>query len=457
MKWTVKLVAEAQLGTQVEQEVITIEREDLITPATVGLTIAEGKAIMESLQRQMVTAQVQRHGASIKCCSRCGKAFRTKGYYQSTLRSVYGKVPMRVRRLKGCSCTGAQQRSYSTIFTNKNPITPELKYLTAKMAALMPFGKAADFLGELLPVSAQTTVNTVRNRTMKVGKRLQKSAEVLVDRSIRNPCREAVVGLDGGYVRARHPRPERNFEVVAGKVLDEEGNATRFAFVRDGGSEAASAASLALRRSGVNESTSLTVLSDGDAGLRALYHQLAPQAEHVLDWFHVAMRFENLKQVAKGIHGLTDGAIRRHALDQLERVKWRFWNGQVVRGLIGLVHLRQWAQARCFEHISALRKLGNSLLDTIRYLELNTDSMPDYGTRFRSGFRISTGFAESAVNEIIAKRMNKKQQMRWNRHTVQHFLDVRIHVLNGTLENAFRHWHQGFRPTSDGSQAAAAA
>lgn len=457
MKWTVKLVAEAQLGTQVEQEVITIEREDLITPATVGLTIAEGKAIMESLQRQMVTAQVQRHGASIKCCSRCGKAFRTKGYYQSTLRSVYGKVPMRVRRLKGCSCTGAQQRSYSTIFTNKNPITPELKYLTAKMVALMPFGKAADFLGELLPVSAQTTVNTVRNRTMKVGKRLQKSAEVLVDRSIRNPCREAVVGLDGGYVRARHPRPERNFEVVAGKVLDEEGNATRFAFVRDGGSEAASAASLALRRSGVNESTSLTVLSDGDAGLRALHHQLAPQAEHVLDWFHVAMRFENLKQVAKGIHGLTDGAIRRHALDQLERVKWRFWNGQVVRGLIGLVHLRQWAQARCFEHIPALRKLGNSLLDTIRYLELNTDSMPDYGTRFRSGFRISTGFAESAVNEIIAKRMNKKQQMRWNRHTVQHFLDVRIHVLNGTLENAFRHWHQGFRPTSDESQAAAAA
>ena len=408
MKWTVKFVAEGQPETQ---EVITIEREDLITPATVGLTIAEGKAIMESLQRQMVTAQVQRHGASIKCCSRCGKAFRTKGYYQSTLRSIYGKVPMRVRRLKGCSCTESQQRSYSTIFTNKNPITPELRYLTAKMAALLPFGKAADFLGELLPVSAQTTVNTVWNRTMKVGKRLQKSAEVLVDRSIRNPCRAAVVGLDGGYVRARHQRPERNFEVVAGKVLDEEGNTTRFAFVREGGSEAASAAGLALRRSGVNESTSLTVLSDGDAGLRALHHQLAPQAEHVLDWFHVAMRFENLKQVAKGIHGLTDGAIRRHALDQLERVKWRFWNGQVVRGLIGLVHLRQWAQARCFEHIPALRKLGNSLLDTIRYLELNADSMPDYGTRFRSGFRISTGFAESAVNEIIAKRMNKKQQM----------------------------------------------
>jgi hypothetical protein len=34
----------------------------------------------------------------------------------------------------------------------------------------------------------------------------------------------------------------------------------------------------------------------------------------VLDWFHVGMRFENLKQVAKGINGLTDGGLRDHAL-----------------------------------------------------------------------------------------------------------------------------------------------
>jgi hypothetical protein len=42
------------------------------------------------------------------------------------------------------------------------------------------------------------------------------------------------------------------------------------------------------------------------------------------------------------------------------------------------------------------------------------------------------------VNEIVAKRMNKAQQMRWNRATVQPFLDVRTAVLNGTLEGAFR-------------------
>jgi hypothetical protein len=53
---------------------------------------------------------------------------------------------------------------------------------------------------------------------------------------------------------------------------------------------------------------------------------------------------------------------------------------------------------------------------------------------------------ESAVNEIVAKRMNKAQQMRWNRATVQPFLDVRTAVLNDTLEDAFQQRYPGFRP-----------
>jgi hypothetical protein len=258
-------------------------------------------------------------------------------------------------------------------------------------------------------------------------------------------------------VRSRHPRPERNFEVIAGKVLDDEGNATRFAFVRSGGSEALSSASLALRRSGANDSTLVTVLTDGDAGLRAIHRQLVPQAEHMLDWFHISMKFQNLKQFAKGINETTDVAVRDHALAQLERAKWRLWNGYTKRGITGLVDLEYWSRVQCFEHILPLKKVADALLNLIRYLESNADSMPDYGSRYRDRLRISTGFVESTVNEIIAKRMVKKQQMRWSRHTVQAFLNVRVHVLNATLEDAFRHWHRGFRPLVDLLQPAAAA
>ena len=72
-----------------------------------------------------------------------------------------------------------------------------------------------------------------------------------------------------------------------------------------------------------------------------------------------------------------------------------------------------------------------------------------YAAQRRRGEPISTAFVESAVNEIVAKRMNKKQQMRWNRTTVQPFLDVRTTVLNDALEDAFRHRYPGFRSNND--------
>jgi hypothetical protein len=70
-----------------------------------------------------------------------------------------------------------------------------------------------------------------------------------------------------------------------------------------------------------------------------------------------------------------------------------------------------------------------------------------YAARRRRDEPISTAFVESTVNEIVAKRMNKKQQMRWNRTTVQP--DVRTAVLNHALEDAFRHRYPGFRSGND--------
>ena len=49
--------------------------------------------------------------------------------------------------------------------------------------------------------------------------------------------------------------------------------------------------------------------------------------------------------------------------------------------------------------------------------------------------------------------MIKREQMRWNRQTVQLFLTVRVAGLHDTLEQAFRSWHAGFRPV-EGSCAA---
>jgi hypothetical protein len=75
---------------------------------------------------------------------------------------------------------------------------------------------------------------------------------------------------------------------------------------------------------------------------------------------------------------------------------------------------------------------------------------------FTHAAALTTAFVESAVNEIVAKRMNKKQQMRWDRTTVQPFLDVRTAVLNDALEDAFCHRYRGFR-LANGDEASALA
>src|SRR3712207_3894742 len=48
-------------------------------------------------------------------------------------------------------------------------VAPELAYVTARYAALVPFGKVAALPSELLPIAGARNAGTVRNRTLRVG------------------------------------------------------------------------------------------------------------------------------------------------------------------------------------------------------------------------------------------------------------------------------------------------
>jgi hypothetical protein len=107
--------------------------------------------------------------------------------------------------------------------------------------------------------------------------------------------------------------------------------------------------------------------------------------------------------------------------------------------------------------VTGIARFQRHVGELLGYLARNEETLVHYAARRRRGEPISTAFVESAVNEIVAKRMNKKQQMRWNRTTVQPFLDVRTAVLNDALEDAFRRRYFGFRPANDARPTKAAA
>jgi hypothetical protein len=102
-------------------------------------------------------------------------------------------------------------------------------------------------------------------------------------------------------------------------------------------------------------------------------------------------------------------------------------------------------RVRAVRYGSRRPSAGAGLWELASYLDANADALPTFGARCRTGQPISTGFAKSAVNQILAP-MIKRRQMRWNRDTVQPCLTVRVAVLNDTLERAFRSWHTGFAP-----------
>jgi len=62
---------------------------------------------------------------------------------------------------------------------------------------------------------------------------------------------------------------------------------------------------------------------------------------------------------------------------------------------------------------------------------------------------ISTAFTESAVNQVISKRMVKKQQMRWTQKGAHLLLQVRTQVLNDDLRDTFCRWYPSMAKTEN--------
>ena len=209
------------------------------------------------------------------------------------------------------------------MLTLEGGMAPELANVTVKFGGLAPFARVADLLAELLSIGGAVNPGTVRNRTRHVGERIARLCPAgAADPEIDAVTPAVVIGLDGGYLRSRHRRPEPNFEVIAGKVLNLDVSQHHFALARDGNS--ASEFADAVVSAGVRLGTPATALCDADPGLLKLERQVMPKATPVLDWFHIAMRFEHAVQAARGLGAGTSSVyLRAHPICDLESAKWK--------------------------------------------------------------------------------------------------------------------------------------
>ena len=132
---------------------------------------------------------------------------------------------------------------------------------------------------------------------------------------------------------------------------------------------------------------------------------------------------------------------------QLQRLKWFCWHGNVFRALQTIDDLI--FDLDITEPCPEQARLLKAVREFDSYIRANAERIPNYGERQRAGEAISTAFTESAVNQVISKRMVKKQQMRWTPRGAHLLLQVRTRVLNDQLAGDFHRWYPGLSRTLD--------
>ena len=211
----------------------TIERGEL-TAEALGLTLAEGKAILAELQAAVVAEQAMAHEAAARRCAACGTARGIKDHYPLTCRTAFGTLPLTAMRLRRCRCGAdhaAGDRASFSPLADLLPgrTTPELLYLETRWGALVSYGLAARMLGDVLPMDRPVSPERVRRHLHAVtaGEEATMGEEPHGSGWTWSGCQRdldempppdgpAYVGVDGGFVR---DRAGSWFEVIAGKSV----------------------------------------------------------------------------------------------------------------------------------------------------------------------------------------------------------------------------------------------
>jgi hypothetical protein len=440
-------------------EIVGIDR-DRLCPEALGLSLAEAKEIAGGIQQALVGVQVAAWQADQRACPDCGNRRSLKGHHPIVFRTPFGTLRLDSERVRVCPCTKRPAGSVSPLAELlRERVSPEMLYLEAKFASLVSYGLTVRLMGEVLPLDRRLAAERVRRDLFRVAEAHEAElasapTSITLDERIEpdNPPPDGplFVGMDGGYVRGRE---QGWFEVIAGKSLvsfhrdgrtpDAFGRC--FAFVQTVDDKPRARLVDTLRQQGMQPHQQIVFLSDGAETLQRLQQNIAPEAEHVLDWFHVTMRLTVLGQMIKG--AWADAATVAIKAAALDRIKWLLWHGNASAAIDDIECLEDDVAGDLEENptSTAQRKLATTLNELATYLTNNAGHIVNYGERFRAGERISTGFVESAVNQVVDKRFDKRQSMRWTPRGAHLLLQTRTRVLNGDLDQLIRRRYPAFR------------
>lgn len=453
MEWRIKLEAKTGWGEVTEVEIASLSRRTIAAnDEDIGLSLAEGKAILAALQQVIVTTQIDEYVTCARVCRSCLSFLSIRDRRSRKLQTLFGTVVVSAPRIRVCSCInelGLYDKSISPLaHLLPDRCTPELRRLQAELGSRLSFREAGHMLSALLPCSLPTH-SSIRNRLGRVAddlderdRKLASEARTLAKAEAETTTNKSLVTviLDGAHIRAIPTTQGRLVDVTVGKIVSSAGKGRRFGFAPRGAAAIDDTLRAALTAQGWTPGSAVTVISDGEPALRNLVKLATGEpVTHILDWWHLSIRVQHIGQTIVGMQALETPAhpTINFAAAEAGRLRHLLWNGYAEEAW-HLVHsIQSWAR-RIFDfagsvHKARARKLWGHCADLKTYVSNSEAAIVDYSQRYRSKIPVASSAAEGCVDEIANTRMGKKQRMRWSPRGAHRVATVRAAMLDNRL------------------------
>jgi hypothetical protein len=417
----------------VERKIIDDKSVEKVTSIyELGLRHTNQIELLQNIQQQVLNCQAKFLKEDIKFCPKCGSKVNKHGYDNCKFHSVFTDHVVKTQRLKCSKCSWKSTPSIKSLFGTS--VHPDLAKIQSELGATHSYRESEKILG--LQSAGKRPVNNhdrVKHIVSHIGKEIElENHQSSTDLIQATPSIELVVQVDGGHLKSTE-EDKRSFEVMASVVyrpesvgkFNDKGRGTIYnkncaASSLDDKQESIKRDTLiAALRQGMTKDTKVTAICDGASNCWSVVSHLRQHCKEItgiLDWFHVAMKFQNIS-VPKGVK------------DDFEKAKWCLWHGDADKAIERLNML--------LDNIP--NKYHIKIKKLITYVTNNKKYIISYEDRHKRGLVFTSNVAESNVESLINQRCKCQQHMTWSREGVQPLLQIRAAIHSKEWNQRWEH------------------
>lgn len=361
-------------------------------------------------------------------CPKCESKLAKCGKHVTKFHDVLSDHKVEIQRLK---CRKCKYETPSTVRAIINgDLSGDLMRIQSQLGSAHSYRESEEIFDLFSNKPRQVSNHERIKRVVEsVGQSVERMKEDEKEIIAVAPAAELVINVDGGHIKTTED-DKQSMEAMISVVYRPESivsnsNGTRnhltskhcAASIKDDNQELIiSGTIVAALKQGLTDKTSVTALCDGASNCWSVVEAIKPLCAHmayILDWFHLAMKIQNVSLPAE-------------LKEKLMRIKWHLWRGKVDNALIRLEQLLE---------LSKDEKDINKIVKFYNYIENNKDKIVNYRERQKLGLVFTSNLAESTVESLINQRCKGQQHMRWSREGLNPLLQLRAAIQSNDWEH----------------------